>query len=100
MGRGEEDGIVGERRQGPGERSPGGGSANVAGPAGPDGASRGGWRMWAVVFWVFVIPLLLHAAMPVPPGRKAALPAALVLGREGVRRYLDPRAWSGRSRKS
>ena len=62
--------------------------------------------MWALVFGFFVIPLLLHAAipavaaLPVPPGRKAALPAALVLGREGVRRYLDPRAWSGRSRKS
>ena len=67
------------------------------------------------VFGVFVIPILLYAAipavasMPIPPGRKVAfsgslviaaegvfLLSALVLGREAVwryRRYLNPRVW-------
>ena len=69
-----------------------------------------------LVFGVFVTPLLLYAAipavaaLPVPPGRKVAFSAALVIGAEGTflvsalvlgreadRRLLDPRAWFGRS---
>ncbi len=68
-----------------------------------------------LVLGVFVIPILLYAAipavasMPIPPGRNVAfsgslviaaegrfLLSALVLGREAVRRYrryLNPRTW-------
>ncbi len=81
-----------------------------------DGVSRGGWRTWVLVFGVFVLPILFYAAIPavaalfIPPGRKVAFSAALVigaegtflvsalvLGREAVRRYLDPRPLFGRS---
>lgn len=74
-----------------------------------------------LVLGVFVMPILLYAAIPVvaslsiPPGRKVAfsgvlvvaaegtfLVSALILGREAVRRYrryLNPRAWFRRSRR-
>ena len=71
-----------------------------------------------LVLGVFVVPILLYAAIPVvaslsiPPGRKVAfsgalviaaegtfLISALVLGREAVRRYLNPRTWFERSRR-
>ena len=79
----------------------------------------GGWRTWVLVFGVFVIPILFYAAipavatLPIPPGRKVAFSAALVVGAEGTflvsalvlgreavrryRRYLNPRNWFGRS---
>lgn len=102
-----------------GGRSGGRETAEDASGVGP--RSRGGWRTWVLVLGVFVVPILLYAAipavasMPIPPGRKVAfsgalviaaegvfLLSALVLGREAVRRYrryLDPRTWFGRSGK-
>jgi hypothetical protein len=71
-----------------------------------------------LVFGVFVIPVLLYAAvaaLPISPGRKVVFSGArvigaegtfrvsvLALGREAVRRYrrfLNPRAWFVRSEK-
>ena len=106
-----------EAKQGAG-RGPAG---DVAEAPEPGGASRstGGWRTWVLVFGVFVIPILLYAAipavaaLPIPPGRKVAFSAALVIGAEGTflvsalvlgreavrryRRFLNPRNWFGRS---
>ena len=91
--------------------------ADVGAPI-PEGASRSprGWRTWVPVLGVFVVLILPYAAIPVavslsiPPGRKGAfsgalvgaaegtfLVSAIVLGREAVRRYLNPRTWFGRS---
>ena len=72
-----------------------------------------------LVFGVFVIPILLHAAIPlvavflIPPGRKVAFSVAPAIGAEGtfvvsaptlereaVRRYRNPRAWFVRTGKS
>ena len=74
-----------------------------------------------LVLGVFVMPILLYAAIPVvaslsiPSSRKVAfsgvlvvaaegtfLVSALILGREAVRRYrryLNPRTWFRRSRR-
>lgn len=98
---------------------PGKHTRDVAEDPEPGGRSRGGWRTWALVLGVFVIPTPPYAAIPavasmtLPTGRKAAfsgalvvaaegvfLLSALVLGREAVRRYrryLNPRKWLGRS---
>ncbi|QIN77560.1 transporter suffix domain-containing protein [Rubrobacter marinus] len=110
--------MVGQEARKRPEEGPAGG---VAGPpgSGDSSRSRGGWRTWVLVLGVFVIPILLYAAIPavaalaIPPGRKVALSAALVvvaegtffvsalvLGREAVRRYrryLDPRTWFRRT---
>ena len=111
--------MIGEEaRKSPETEEP---ARDVAAPPGPDDASRppGGWRTWVLVLGVFVIPILLYAAipavaaLPIPPGRKVAFSAALVIGAEGTflvsalvlgreavrryRRYLNPRNWFGRS---
>lgn len=80
-------------------------------PGGPQ-RSRRSWRTWVLVFGVFVVPTLLYVAIPAVPvlplttGQKVWVSAGLVvlaetvfllsalaLGREAVRRYLDPRCW-------
>ena len=117
MGRGEGDGTVEEKRQEPGEDLRERSGDGVAEASGPDGATRGGWRTGLLVFGVFVIPILLYAAIPavsallIPPGRKVALSAAFMIsaegtflvsalfGREAVRRYLNLRTPLGRSEK-
>ena len=110
MGRGQENGIVEEKH-----REPGGEGEPIGAPR----YSWTGWRTWVLVFGVFVVPILLYAAVAavaassMPSGRKVAFSAALVicaegtflvsalvLGREAVRRYrryLNPRHWFGRS---
>lgn len=79
--------------------------------------SQKGWRTWVLVFGVFVVPTLFYLAIPAVPflplttGQKVWVSAglvvvaemifllsALVLGREVVRRYLDPRRWFGEGR--
>ena len=76
---------------------------------------RSGWRVWVLIFGVFVVPgvlyltLLLVPFLPLTTGQKVWVAAGLVVlaegtfllsallfGREAVRRYrgfLDPRRW-------
>ncbi len=76
---------------------------------------RSGWRIWALIFGVFVVPGMLYLTLLVVPflplttGQKVwvasglvvaaegtFLLSALILGREAVRRYrglLSPRRW-------
>ena len=76
---------------------------------------RSGWRIWVLVFGVFVVPGVLYLTLPLVPflplttGQKVWVAAglvavaevtfllsALLLGREAVRHYrgfLDPRRW-------
>ena len=75
----------------------------------------GGWRIWALIFGVFVVPGMLYLTilavpfLPLTTGQKVwvasglvvaaegtFLISALILGREAVRRYrrfLNPRRW-------
>jgi hypothetical protein len=77
--------------------------------------SRSGWRIWILIFGVFVVPGVLYLTLlavpflPITTGQKVwvasglvvaaegtFLLSALILGREAVRRYrgfLDPRRW-------
>ena len=79
---------------------------------------RSGWRIWVLIFGVFVVPgvlyltLLVVPFLPLTTGQKVwvasglvvaaegtFLLSALILGREAVRRYrrlLDPRRWFGK----
>ncbi len=74
-----------------------------------------GWRIWVLIFGVFVVPGVLYLTLlavpflPLTTGQKVwaaaglvvaaegtFLLSALILGREAVRRYrgfLDPRRW-------
>jgi hypothetical protein len=76
---------------------------------------RSGWRVWVLIFGVFVVPGVLYLTLlavpflPLTTGQKVwvasgivvaaegtFLLSALILGREAVRRYrgfLDPRRW-------
>ena len=76
---------------------------------------RSGWRIWVLIFGVFLVPGVLYLMLlavpflPLTTGQKvwvaaslvvaaegASLLSALILGREVVRRYrglLDPRRW-------
>ena len=76
---------------------------------------RSGWRIWVLIFGVFVVPgvlyltLLVVPFLPLTTGQKVwvasglvvaaegtFLLSALILGREAVRRYrglLNPRRW-------
>jgi hypothetical protein len=76
---------------------------------------RRGWRIWALIFGVFVVPGVLYLTLlavpflPLTTGQKVwvasglvvaaegtFLLSALILGREAVRHYrgfLDPRRW-------
>jgi hypothetical protein len=76
---------------------------------------RSGWRIWALIFGVFVVPGVLYLTLlavpflPLTTGQKlwvasglvvaaegTFLLSALILGREAVRHYrgfLDPRRW-------
>ena len=76
---------------------------------------RSGWRIWVLIFGVFVVPGVLYLTLlaipflPLTTGQKVwvatglvvaaegtFLLSALILGREAVRRYrglLDPRRW-------
>ena len=76
---------------------------------------RSGWKIWVLIFGVFVVPgvlyltLLVVPFLPLTTGQKVwvasglvvaaegtFLLSALILGREAVRRYrgfLDPRRW-------
>jgi len=76
---------------------------------------RSGWRIWVLIFGVFLVPGVLYLMLlavpflPLTTGQKVwaaaglvvvaegtSLLSALILGREVVRRYrrlLDPRCW-------
>lgn len=120
----EGDGIVTGRQPKPGETLRGQSRHDDAEASGPGGAtlSRGSWRTWVLVLGVFVVPILLTAAIPavaapsIPSGRKVAFSAALVIAAEGTflipalvfggeavrryRSYLDPLTWFGRTGNS
>ncbi len=84
-------------------------------------AAKKGWRIWVLVFGVFVVPSVLYTMLlmvlflPLTTGQKlwvasglvvaaegTFLLSALILSREVVRRYrrfLDPRRWLGKKRR-
>jgi hypothetical protein len=84
-------------------------------------AAKKGWRIWVLVFGVFVVPSVLYTMLLVVPflplttGQKlwvasgfvvaaegTFLLSALILGREVVsryRRFLEPRRWLGKKRR-
>ncbi len=104
-----EDGTSGEPDH---ERAPGGEEPGTL------PATKRGWRVWVLIFGVFVVPSLLYLTLlavpflPLTTGQKVwvasglvvaaegtFLLSALILGREAVRRYrrfLDPRRWFGK----
>jgi hypothetical protein len=101
-----EAGTTGEPDQG---EAPGGREPGV-----PPAAKRG-WRIWVLIFGVFLIPSVLYLALLVVPflslttaqklwvasglviaAEGTFLLSALILGREVVhhyRRFFDPRSW-------